>query len=296
MTHIVEDGTGIFRATSYVGLGFIHSYLHTRGLETIWDAVSEDEKEAAAVIATDYIDRRFGSRFLGRKEFLAIPIAESNLLDILLAPQNNSTVTIGTTVYTFKNGVTDAYDVDIGATVDEAAANLILAINAGSGEGVNYGTGTLIHPDVNAIIAGHSTILVQSNETGPNGEIVTISSDEDRLSWDTVTLTGGSDGEEQPLEWPRLYVYTPSGTLVSGIPLKLKQATAEYAFRALSVDLMPDPSTDDSGQLIKYKKEVVGPIVEETGFSNSRSELIRTYPSADRLLKSLLLAGGGTIR
>lgn len=298
MTHVVEDGTGIFRATSYVGLGFVHSYLHARSLNTAWDAASVDDREAATVAATDYIDIRFRARFLGSKEFLEIAVAESNILDILLAPQNNSTVTIGTTVYRFQNGVTLAYDVDIGATIEEAKSNLIAAIMAGTGEGTAYGTGTLEHPDVTASSAGATTILVESKVTGPNGNIVTISSDEARLSWDTTTLTGGSDGEEQILEWPRLYVYSPSGILVTGIPILLKKATAEYALRALTATLMPDPTIDDSGKSIIKKVEKVGPIVEETEFEkgSQMSNLLRPYPSADRLLSSLLKSAGGTIR
>lgn len=297
MTFIVEDGTGIYNATSYVGLGFIHSYLHARGLETTWDAATSIVQETAAIKATDYIDMRFRTRFLGSKEFLDIAVAESNNLDFLASPQNNSTITIGTTVYKFVNAIVDAYDVNIGVSVDESAANLILAILATGVAGTDYGVGTLEHPDVTAMSAGHDTVFIQAKVAGENGGIVSVTSDDGtRLSWDTATLTGGSDSEEQILEWPRLYVYSPSGTLITGIPTLLKRATAEYALRALSADLMPDPTIDDSGKSITRKKEQVGPIVEETEFASGISHLIRPYPSADRLLLPLLNAGGGVIR
>lgn len=59
----------------------------------------------------------------------------------------------------------------------------------------------------------------------------------------------------QSLEFPRLELYDWSGILVEGVPLRVKNATAELAFRALSGELYAD--LDRGGQV---QSESVGPI------------------------------------
>lgn len=59
----------------------------------------------------------------------------------------------------------------------------------------------------------------------------------------------------QALEFPRLELYDWSGLLVTGVPMRVKQATAELAFRALSGELYED--LDRGGQV---QSESVGPI------------------------------------
>lgn len=103
----------------------------------------------------------------------------------------------------------------------------------------------------------------------------------------------------QALSWPRGYVWDRLGTYIEGIPTKLKQATIQYAKRALTSDLQPDPEIDSSGQMILEKEEEVGPIKERTKFSESGIVFsIKPYPSADALLQELVNSGnsGRTIR
>ena len=59
-------------------------------------------------------------------------------------PSNNETITVNSQVYTWKTVLTGAADeLFIGSTIDDCIDNFTYAINAGLGEGVLYGTGTV---------------------------------------------------------------------------------------------------------------------------------------------------------
>ena len=112
---------------------------------------------------------------------------------------------------------------------------------------------------------------------------------------------GTRSEETQTLEWPRDDVTDRNGFDQEDIvPLAVKQATAEYALRALDGNLMPDPMLDDNGKFILYKREKVGPLEEETRYSESRGHrAMRPYPYADRLIASsglVVLAAGRVVR
>lgn len=64
MTLIVEDGTGLEDAESYVSVADADTYHVNRNNET-WSDYSTAEKEAALRKATQYIDGRWGRRFVG---------------------------------------------------------------------------------------------------------------------------------------------------------------------------------------------------------------------------------------
>ena len=97
----------------------------------------------------------------------------------------------------------------------------------------------------------------------------------------------------QPLGFPRTQLYDLAGQLVEGIPDNLKKATAEYALRALSGELMPDPSTDTSGAMVSWVRQKVGPIETETTFAASMGvRSLKPYPAADRLLSQYVTGGG----
>lgn len=81
------------------------------------------------------------------------------------------------------------------------------------------------------------------------------------------------------------------------MPVKLLKAICEYAVRALSADLAPDLTVDESGQRVQASSQTVGPISESTTFAAGGTVyLFRPYPAADILLKGLYRSGGGTIR
>lgn len=87
--------------------------------------------------------------------------------------------------------------------------------------------------------------------------------------------------EEQALEFPR--------NDTADMPVKMKQAVAEYALRALTTVLAPDPTVDATGGKVLMKREKVGPVEEETQYSDSTSvSLLKPYPAADMLLRGLI--------
>jgi hypothetical protein len=89
--------------------------------------------------------------------------------------------------------------------------------------------------------------------------------------------------EEQALEFPRVYDGDPQ------MPVKMKQAVAEYALRALTTVLAPDPTVDATGGKVVEKKEKVGPIEESTRYEEGVSiALLKPYPAADMLLRGLV--------
>lgn len=101
----------------------------------------------------------------------------------------------------------------------------------------------------------------------------------------------------QPLGFPRLYLYDRAGQAVEGIPDKLKKATAEYALRALSGELMPDPTTDASGAMVIGNRQKVGPIETEVTYSASMGVgQLKPYPAADRLLSEYVSSGAYAVR
>lgn len=105
--------------------------------------------------------------------------------------------------------------------------------------------------------------------------------------------------KDQEREWPRAYAYDDRGDTVSGVPKAVKDATCEYAFRALSIDLLADPTRDESGRAIKSKDEKVGPISESIEYADHTGYELPAYPAADRLIIARGLvkgkAGGITV-
>lgn len=81
------------------------------------------------------------------------------------------------------------------------------------------------------------------------------------------------------------------------MPVKMKQAVAEYALRALTTVLAPDPTTDATGGKVIEKTEIVGPLEETTKYSESTSlALLKPYPAADMLLRGLIDTARRVIR
>ena len=98
----------------------------------------------------------------------------------------------------------------------------------------------------------------------------------------------------QDLEWPRKFAYNDRGDFVTGLPTAVKQATSEYAYRALSSALLADPTVSDTGLTVKSKEETVGPITEKYEFETRGGVALPDYPQADRILiaRGLVKSGG----
>jgi hypothetical protein len=273
MTLIVEDGSGVLKANSYVGLAYAQTYLLDRGRNvTPWSTSNRAQKEAALIAATDYIDKRFALKFLGQPTFQNIAVPGRNLLIVLAIPDEDETVTFNTTTYIFKVAPTLPLEVAIGGSPEQCAFNIMSAASA--------------QVDMNFSVIG-SVVEMEASETGDLPYPTTTTSPD--LVFETNTLTGGSTSSgQQPLCFPR--------TVFVGIPEVLKMATVEYATRALTDDLMPDPVLDETGNEIRRRFEKVGPIEEEVVYQSSDGKVYRVYPEADYLLKTLISDHAGVYR
>ncbi len=109
------------------------------------------------------------------------------------APVDGDTVTIGTTVYRFKDTMAQAYDVKRDASADVSLANLVAAINASGTPGTEYFAGTLIHPDVTAGAVTAQATTITAKVAGLAGNLIAKAENSIHLDWDGTGafLTGG---------------------------------------------------------------------------------------------------------
>lgn len=149
------------------------------------------------------------------------------------APSDGDTVTIGSTVYTFKTALTTdpaavPYEVLIGESAAVALDNLKSAINATEGdEGTLWGTGTAAHPTVEATTNTNTTQLVVALTAGADGNAIATTETSSHLSWGATTLAGGSSIGDLTKTSTDTGFGVALGTVSAGardtIPVKLKR-------------------------------------------------------------------------
>lgn len=132
--------------------------------------------------------------------FIEAPLLPAtNIYTLTSQPSDGETVTVGTkdgtiaAVYTFKNALTTAYQIKIGASLHTTLANLTAGINAGAGSGTAYGTGTVANFDVFATQLPIEQIEVIAEIAGTGGNSIASTTTAADGSWTTATLTGGTD-------------------------------------------------------------------------------------------------------
>lgn len=113
-------------------------------------------------------------------------------------PADGATITIGTTVYRFKNTPAQAYDVKrSGVDADTDLANLIKAINAsGVGNGTDYYAGTLEHPDVVAstTITSHAFVITAKKFGTAGNSIATTQAGTSHCTFTSTVMASGAAG------------------------------------------------------------------------------------------------------
>ena len=302
MALILEDGTGVSGANANTTSALVNAYLVERNRvdENDWSGFAGSDKDASVIAATDYIETRFGLRFLGRRQFQNISVARGTLT-FTGQPLNAETVTIDGIVYTYNTVLGGANSVLIGANVEASINNLIAAIAATPDKlGDTVGLGTVAHTTATASEGVGDRMIAEALAKGTPGNDVGTTTTVTAATWTSATLTGGSDtGEPQWLSFPRVDLLDREGLRVLGMPTRLLQATAEYAVRAVAgTKLSPDPTVDASGQIVTSQRTKVGPIETETRFSDggTLAQLIKPYPAADRLLAGYLTPPGRVIR
>jgi hypothetical protein len=299
MALTIEDGSGVSGANSYTNATLALAYLTDRNRqdENTWADLDANIKDAHLIAAADYIENRFRDCFKGVKEFKNLRLAK-NVLTFTTNPVGAATVVIGSRTYTFVATLVSADQVLIGSNAGESLDNLIDAISADpDGEGVTYGTGTLVHDDVSARSYEGDTMIVEALLGGLAGNSIATTTDVPGASWAFTTLQGGADtGVPQPLSFPRLNIFDRDGLRILGIPDRLKFAQIEYAVRSAGGTLLPDPAVASGLQVIE-KEEVVGPIKERTKWQEGgRIQISVPYPGADLLLREYIFTGGMVFR
>lgn len=141
---------------------------------------------------------------------------------------NNGTVTIGTTVYTFKTALTSpeaAYEVLIGATASDSIDNLVAAINGGAGAGTLYGSDTAVNTQVTAVNGTGDVMDVTAILDGPSQNSIATTEVLTNATWGAGTLAGG-DADVTVFE--NLTTETPTSTatvVVVGFQFDASDAT-----------------------------------------------------------------------
>lgn len=160
---------------------------------------------AAAPTVTDAIQLPEQAIILGGELVITTPfntegVRATGTLTTTVQPGDTETVTIGTTVYTFKTalsaGPTVAYEVLRGVDEATSLANLKKAINAEAGIGTDYSTGTLVHPTVSATASAAHTVSLEARTGGTAGNSIATTETLANGSFGDVTLTGGLAGAD----------------------------------------------------------------------------------------------------
>lgn len=285
MAFIVEDGEGVLGATSYTTVQFFRDYHTDRGVTGVdVGTIADAAVQALLIKATDYLNLRFGQRLRGQISLSSL--ASRSVLTFTAQPINDETIVLAGVTYTFKTTLTvPAVDTEI-----EIGANLLLTINNTiSAVAASTSTST----DIVALKSnGVDTIHIFTSRDG-----VTTTETSATASFDVAASIGFS-ASRQPQLFPRKNLFHPdTGLLIIGVPTEVQQATAEYALRANTAALLPDPTVDASGLKVTGSKVKVGPIETSTDFSESVSaSAIKPYPAADLLMSQFILAGGTTVR
>lgn len=88
--------------------------------------------------------------------------------------------------------------------------------------------------------------------------------------------------------------------LYDGMPVNILKATSEYALRAKSGPLAPDPTTNATGMAVTETAKKVGPLETKTKFASSGAGSMparfKPYPAADALMVEFLNSGSSVIR
>lgn len=298
MALIVENGSGVAGANSYVTPAYVSAYLaeRNRADENGWSDPEGDEESAACIAGTDFVEQRFRASFGGVKAWADISTARSTW-EPTANPLASETVTIGSQVYTFRAGsVSSAGDVLIGDTLSDSLDNLVAAVMATEGsEGDLFGAGTVANEDALATRLLDDLMLVFAVRSGTAGNGVPTSTTVTGATFNFAATVGGSNViRPQPLSMPRAGLFDRDGVPLYGIPERFKWGVAEYVVRARGGVLAPDPTVDALGGSVVRLREKVGPLETETEYvpGSTASGSLPNYPAADRLLREFLRPGG----
>lgn len=252
----VETGTGVAGANAYADLEFCRDHHDGRGQLAAWDGADVSTAITAADAGADT---------------LTVPGHPFETGDGPARPTGGDLPAGLTAGEDYWLVVVDADTVKLATSYANAVAETPVVVDLTD---VGSGAMTLEHPDFDAQRAA-----------------IVKATDYIEARWGDrfrgVRLT-----DTQALEVPRAGAYDADGIALTGVPGELKAAAAEYALRAKAAALLPDPSGETH---VTAKAETIGPISESVTYATP-TPLLPEYPAADRLLRRLVLPGGGTYR
>lgn len=151
--------------------------------------------------------------------------AASQSLTLTGQATDGQTVTIGSTVYTWKTTLssapTVAYEVLRGVDAAASVANLVKAINDSGTIGTHYSLGTARHPTVTAIDDTGDVVTVTAKTPGSAGNSIATTDNSSNMGWASTTLANGADGVETSFyvhpSYPVYVKVDPSQTHISCI-------------------------------------------------------------------------------
>jgi len=258
MAFVVEDGTGLANATSYLSVADADAYFADRNNPAAWRNAEDAKATGTMVLANQ--------------------------------PTDGDTFTIGLKVYTLEDTLTDVDgNIQIGATLAETQANIVAAINLTGTPGTQYAASMTENTDVDASEFSSNEMVLTAITGGTAGNAIATTSTFTDLDnkFKAATLSGGYNTKEQALimatqyldnayhlrwigekatadqalDWPRSYAYDGDDYLLASnaVPVKVTYATCEAALRHLTTSggLMPDWTENGT---LKRKKSKLGPL------------------------------------
>lgn len=129
---IVETGSGVRKANSYVTVDTVTQYLTDRNRQTEnnWASSSNGIKEAACIKATDYVEKKYSSLFRGSKRFLFSYTQARGSVSFTNNPENGNVLALGDDTYLFVTTLNPILknQVQIASTLSGTLDNLISCI------------------------------------------------------------------------------------------------------------------------------------------------------------------------
>ncbi len=197
-TDLITDGNGA--DILYGGAGNDTIKASNVGNDTIYGGADTDLIDYSARSSSAAVD---------------LTLANQGTFTLTDQPADTETVTVGTRTYTFQNTLTNVDgNVKIGATAAESLANLIAAINSGTGAGTKYATATQPNTEVSAARGASSLQMVVTAKTsGPTADAYASTTTVTNGSWGATTLgsTSASVGTETDLLWEFENAYGGAG-------------------------------------------------------------------------------------
>ena len=94
MAFVVEDGTGLANANSYMAVADADTYHTDHSASTTWSGASTANKEKALRLATQYLDAKYEMRWVGTRHSLAQALEWPRSYVVLYDTYSISTLTI----------------------------------------------------------------------------------------------------------------------------------------------------------------------------------------------------------